>query len=52
MDLETGAYIPPDPDNRDWQEYQVWLTQGNGPLEPDIIIEDQPKVKKKVTKNG
>lgn len=42
MDLETGAYIPKDPFNRDWQEYQLWLAHGNGPLEPDINIPDEP----------
>ena len=26
--------IPNDPDNVDWQQYQVWLSQGNTPLPP------------------
>lgn len=27
-----NAYIPPDPENTDWQEYQRWLAAGNAPL--------------------
>lgn len=26
-----GAYIPPDPDNRDWRNYEEWLAAGNTP---------------------
>lgn len=25
------ASIPPDPGNRDWQDYQAWLSKGNAP---------------------
>jgi hypothetical protein len=28
---EDGASIPDDPDNRDWQQYQQWLTDGGVP---------------------
>ena len=32
--LPDYAYIPNDPDNTDWQAYQVWLSEGNQPLPP------------------
>jgi len=28
---EDQAFIPADPDNVDYQEYLVWLAQGNAP---------------------
>ena len=28
---EDGAFIPTDPDNRDYQEYLAWLDDGNQP---------------------
>lgn len=41
--LNDIILIPADPDNRDWQEYQEWLTAGNTPLpadpEPDPAVE-------------
>lgn len=30
--LSDNAFIPKDHDNRDWQEYQTWLSDGNTPL--------------------
>lgn len=33
--LSDNAHIPPDPGNRDYAEYQEWLSHGNTPLSPD-----------------
>lgn len=33
--LPDGAYIPNDPANTDWQQYQVWLSEGGVPLPPN-----------------
>jgi hypothetical protein len=30
--LEDGAFIPPNPDNTDYQAYLKWLELGNTPL--------------------
>jgi hypothetical protein len=35
LKLPDYAYIPNDPENTDWQTYQVWLAQGNNPLPPE-----------------
>lgn len=34
---EDGAYIPADPDNRDYAEYLEWLAAGNQPQPADPI---------------
>jgi hypothetical protein len=36
-----GAYIPNDPANRDWQEYQTWLAAGGVP-DPYVPPPDPP----------
>jgi hypothetical protein len=33
--IADNAYIPLDPANTDYQEYLVWLAEGNEPLPPD-----------------
>ena len=32
--LPDNARIPNDDQNTDWQQYQLWLSQGNTPLPP------------------
>jgi hypothetical protein len=32
--LPDYACVPNDPENVDWQQYQLWLSQGNQPLPP------------------
>ena len=32
--LPDQANIPNNPDNTDWQQYQLWLAEGNTPLPP------------------
>jgi hypothetical protein len=33
--LPDQAWVPNDPENTDWQAYQVWLAEGNTPLPPE-----------------
>ena len=34
--IADNACIPPDPLNKDYQDYLVWLDDGNEPLPPDV----------------
>ena len=45
--LSDGAFIPEDPNNRDWKEYQEWLAQGNKPQPQYTTVElrEQLRVK-------
>ena len=36
--LEDNAFIPSDPRNCDWQDYQQWLTEGNEPLPAPVAL--------------
>jgi hypothetical protein len=40
--LSDNTFIPPDPANNDYQQYLLWLEEGNEPLPPDPIIEPEP----------
>jgi hypothetical protein len=33
--LPDQAWIPNDIENTDWQQYQLWLAEGNIPLPPE-----------------
>ena len=42
FNLETYANIPLNPENTDYQQYLLWLEEGNTPLPPDPIPEPEP----------
>ena len=37
--LSNNAFIPFDPANVDFQQYQLWLSEGNTPLPADEVTE-------------
>lgn len=37
-----GAFIPADPDNRDWQEFEAWLAEGNTPDDAPAVMPAVP----------
>ena len=37
--LSDGAYIPPSPENQDWQDYQTWLKTGSKPEAAPATVE-------------
>jgi hypothetical protein len=39
--ISDGACIPFDPANVDFQQYQLWLSEGNEPLPPDSVASTQ-----------
>ena len=45
QDTETGMFIPLDPNNRHYQEYQKWLKEGNQP-DPPYTLDEYKKIKK------
>lgn len=45
-----GAYIPADPDNRDYAEYLVWINQGNQPEPADPTSEPETSTQDPVAK--
>jgi hypothetical protein len=40
--LSDNAFIPQDPANTDYQQYLLWLEEGNEPIPPDPIVEPEP----------
>jgi len=38
----TESGVPQDPANTDYQQYLLWLEEGNTPLPPDPIPEPEP----------
>ena len=40
--VADGAYVPPDPANRDRAEFNAWVAEGNTPDPPDPLPEPPP----------
>ena len=47
QDIETGAFIPKDYNNRDWRKYQEWINKGNTPDPLETTEEKEAKGKRK-----
>ncbi len=47
--VADNTFIPPDPENRDWVQYQDWLAAGNT---PDPYVSPAPVVPDSATKLG
>jgi len=43
INLKENKFIPNDPANKDWQEYQKWLKKGNTPIPEYVLDEDIDK---------
>jgi hypothetical protein len=48
--LSDGAWIPPDPDNLDYADYQRWLAAGNTPqpVDPEPVAPAGPTLEERV----
>ena len=43
LHIPSGRNIPPNPDNRHWREYQLWIDAGNtARLAPSAVRPAQP----------
>ena len=51
--LSDNAYIPQAPGNRDYREYQAWLSEGNTPLPAPVEAPPaEPTLPEKLTRIG
>ena len=46
--LSDHAFIPEDPANKDWQEYQKWLSEGNKPQPQHTTAELRDRLRAKM----